>query len=261
MTRPSAPDPWVLRRPPNPGARLRLFCFPYAGGGASIYRSWGQSLPPEVDVCPVQLPGRESRMREAPFDRVAPLVEMLADALAPHMDLPFAFYGYSNGALIGFELARELRRRGRRGPVHLFVAACPAPHLPDKDPPVHALPEDELIQEFRRLGGTPEEILQNTELMKLLVPLLRADSAIHETYVHAAEEPLDVPVTATGGVNDPKADREEMEAWKLHTSGGFQVRMMAGDHFFIHSAQAMVLRDLAQDLHAVLRRLREPQWA
>ncbi|HEX2093650.1 MAG TPA: thioesterase domain-containing protein, partial [Longimicrobiaceae bacterium] len=184
MTRPSALDPWVVRRPLNPHTRLRLFCFPYAGGGASIFRTWSQSLPPEVDVCPVQLPGRESRLREPPFDRLLPLVRTLADVLAPYMDLPFALYGYSNGALMSFELARELRRRGMRGPVHLFVAACPAPHLPDKDPPIHALPDVELIREIRRLNGTPEEILQNEELMTLLIPLLRADSAIHETYVY-----------------------------------------------------------------------------
>lgn len=261
MNRPSTLDPWVARRTPNPGARLRLFCFPYAGGGASIYRTWAPSLPPEVDVCPVQLPGRESRLREQPFDRLLPLVRTLADVLAPYMDLPFAFYGYSNGALMSFELARELRRRGMRQPVHLFPAACPAPHLPDKDPPIHDLPDAEVVQEIRRLNGTPEEILQNEELMKLLIPLLRADSAIHETYVYTREDPLDVPMTAVGGVNDPKADREEMEAWGIHTTGEFTVRMMAGDHFFIHSAQPLVLRDLAQDLHGVLRRVREPQRA
>jgi medium-chain acyl-[acyl-carrier-protein] hydrolase len=207
----------------------------------------------------VQLPGRESRLREPPFDRLAPLVDALAGALEPYTDLPFAFYGYSNGALVSFELTRELRRRGKRQPVHVFAAACPAPHLPDRDPPVHDMPDDELIAEMRRLNGTPDEILQNDELMSLLIPLMRADAAIHETYVHAEEEPLDVPITAVGGLSDPKAQREDMEAWRLHTRGEFSVRMVQGDHFFIHSAQATVLRDLAQDLHGVLRRVREPQ--
>ena len=259
MTRPPAADPWILRRPPNPAARLRLFCFPYAAGGASVFRTWQQSLPPEVDVCPVQLPGRESRLREPPFDRLAPLVHALVGVLEPYTDLPFAFYGYSNGALVSFELTRELRRRGMPQPAHIFAAACPAPHLPDRDPPVHDMPDDELIAEMRRLNGTPDEILQNDELMGLLIPLMRADAAIHETYVHAEEEPLDVPITAIGGLSDPKAQREDMEAWGLHTRADFSVRMVQGDHFFIHSAQAMVLRDLAQDLHGVLRRVREPQ--
>lgn len=198
-------------------------------------------------------------MREPAFDRLEPLVRTLADVLAPYMELPFAFYGYSNGALVSFELARELRRRGMREPVHVFAAACPAPHLPDKDPPIHALPDDEVVAEMRRLGGTPDEVLQSEELMRLLIPLLRADAAIHETYVHRDEEPLGVPVTAIGGMSDPKADRAEMEAWRLHTRGAFSLRMIPGDHFFIHSSQAMVLRDLAQDLHGVLRRLGEPQ--
>ncbi|HEX2191394.1 MAG TPA: thioesterase domain-containing protein [Longimicrobiaceae bacterium] len=261
MSTPPTNDAWILRRPPNPRARLRLFCFPYAGGGASIFRTWQQSLPPEVDVCPVQLPGREGRLRDAPFDRLAPLVRTLADVLAPWMEMPFAFYGYSNGALIGFELARELRRRGAREPVHLFAAACPAPHLPDPDPPIHDLPDDELVAELRRLNGTPEEILENREIMQLLIPLLRADAAVHETYVHGEEEPLDVPITAIGGSDDPKAARDDMAAWSRHTRAGFELRMVAGDHFFVHSAQALVLRDLAHDLQEVLRRIREPQRA
>jgi len=261
MTQPSPTDPWIPRRHSAPKARLRLFCFPYAGGGASIYRTWQESLPPEVEVCPVQLPGREGRLREAPFDRLSPLVRALAEALRPHMDLPFAFYGYSNGALIGFELARELRRRGMRGPEHLFAAACPAPHLPDKDPPIHDLPDDQLVAEIRRLNGTPDEVLRNDELMQLLIPLLRADAAIHETYAHEEEAPLDVPITAVGGADDPKAERPEMEAWRLHTRADFDVRTMPGDHFFIHSSQALLLRDLARDLHGVLHRIREPQRA
>lgn len=251
----SAPDPWVVRRPRSAPLRLRLFCFPYAGGGASVYRGWGQSLPPEVEVCAVQPPGREGRLRERPFDRLLPLVQAMADALAPYMDVPFAFYGYSNGALMSFELARELRRRGRAGPVHLFAAACPAPHLPDRDPPIHDLPEPELIDSLRTLGGTPEEVLGNRELMQILLPLLRADSAIHETYVYTEEEPLDAPITATGGTRDPKAGREEIEAWRVHTSAGFRARMMEGDHFFIHGVQALHLRDLAGDLSGVLREL------
>ena len=259
MTRPPVADPWILRRTPNPGARLRLFCFPYAAGGASIFRSWQQSLPPEVDVCPVQLPGRESRLREPAFDRLAPLVGTLAGVLESYMDLPFAFYGYSNGALVSFELARELRRRGSRQPAHVFAAACAAPHIPDRDPAIHDLPDEELIAEMRRLNGTPDEILRNEELMHLLIPLMRADAAIHETYVHAEEERLDVPITAVGGLSDPKANREDMDAWRLHTRSEFVVRMVPGDHFFIHSAQATVLRDLAQDLHGVLRRVRQPQ--
>lgn len=251
----TARDRWIARREASPHARLRLFCFPYAGGGASIYRSWGRSLPPEVDVCPVQLPGRESRLSEPPFDRIGPLVEALAEALSPYLELPFAFYGYSNGALMSFELARELRRRGRRGPEHLFAAACPAPHLPERHPQIHDLPEEELIRELRELGGTPEEVLRNRELMTLFVPLVRADSAIHETYVHAEEAPLDAPITAIGGTDDPRAERWEVEAWAAHTRGGFRARFLPGDHFFIHGAQALHLRDLAHDLREVLGRV------
>src|SRR5438552_2333015 len=154
-------DTWVLRPRPDPRARLRLFCFPYAGGGASQFRTWAEGLPPEVELCPVQLPGREGRLRETPFTRIAPLVAALVTALRGYLDTPYAFFGHSLGALVGFELARALRRTGGPGPRGLLVSAYRAPDLPDPDPPLHLLSSPAFWDELRRLNGTPPEVLAN----------------------------------------------------------------------------------------------------
>jgi surfactin synthase thioesterase subunit len=168
---------------------------------------------------------------------------------------PFVFFGYSLGALIGFELARSLRREGIDGPVHLVVAAFRAPHLPDPHRPVHDLPDADLVARLRELGGTPPEVLREPELMSLLLPLLRADLSVSETYVHRQEDPLDCSLTAFGAADDLEVSLEEVSAWRSHTRGPFELRIFPGGHFFIQTAQALMLRSLAHDLGAVARRL------
>jgi medium-chain acyl-[acyl-carrier-protein] hydrolase len=238
----------------NPRARLRLFCFPYAGGGASAYRGWAASLPDDVEVCPVQLPGRESRLREPPFQQPEPLVAALADALRAHLDLPFAFFGHSMGAMLSFELARELRRRGDTLPLHLFVSGRRAPQVPNREEDIHALPEPEFLVKLRELNGTPEEVLQHAELMRLLIPVLRADFSVNETYVFRPEEPLDLGISAFGGLGDQEVTREDMVGWSEHGRGPFRLRMLPGDHFFLHSARDLVTESVARDLAEITRR-------
>jgi medium-chain acyl-[acyl-carrier-protein] hydrolase len=234
----------------NPRARLRMFCFPHAGGGASTYRGWSASLPHDLEVCPVQPPGREGRLREAAFTELKPMVPVLADALQPYMDLPFVFFGHSLGSLAAFELARELRRRGRAQPLHLFVSGRCAPHLPPRDEPIHALPEPEFIEKLRELNGTPEEVLGHEELMKLLIPILRADFSVHETYQYVEEEPLDMGISAFGGLGDVDVRREDVEGWRQHTRGRFRLRMLPGDHFFINNSGSrdLLLESVSRDL-------------
>ncbi len=245
---PVSPERWLAYREANPRARLRMFCFPYAGGGASAYRGWGASMPKEVEVCPVQLPGREGRLREPPFTRSTEMISAIADALTPWLDLPFVFFGHSMGAAIGYELTRELRRRGRTLPLHLFVAGRRAPQLPAREEPIHDLPEPEFIERVRELNGTPEEVLQHAELMKLLIPLLRADFAVNETYEWVEEAPFDIGISAFGGLADPDVLRDDVEAWSVHTRGRFRMRMMPGDHFFLHTQKDLILESVARDL-------------
>jgi medium-chain acyl-[acyl-carrier-protein] hydrolase len=252
MAMPISNDAWVRCPAPNPRARLRLFCFPYAGGGASLFYSWTTAFGSDIELNPVQLPGRENRLLDSTFIRLAPLVETLAQVLAPCLDRPAAFFGHSMGALIGFELARQLRTLGNRDPVFLIVSGHRAPHLPDRRPPIHHLPDPRFLEEVRRLNGTPEEILQNAELRELLLPVLRADFTVCETYRYHAGRPLDCPIYALGGQQDPGVNPDELAAWQSHTRGTFNLHMLPGNHFFLHSAQPLLLKAINQTLRGAM---------
>lgn len=246
-------DRWVNCPAPNPGAALRLFCFPYAGGASSIYRSWAEHLPLTVEVCAILLPGREARLQELPYTRLPPLIESLAEALLPRLDKPFAFFGHSMGALISFELIRELRRNRGLAPAHLFVSGRRAPQIENNDPPTYNLPEGAFIEDIRRFNGTPQEVLEHPELMQLLLPALRADFAICQTYAYTEEPPLECPISVFGGLEDHDAPREYLEAWREQTTASYSLRMLPGDHFFLRKYQPLLLRLLAQQLRQLAR--------
>jgi medium-chain acyl-[acyl-carrier-protein] hydrolase len=207
-------------------------------------------LPADVEVCPVQLPGRGTRLTEPPFTQLSRLVQALAEALFPLLDKPFAFFGHSLGALVSFELARQLRRLHGVGvqPVHLFVSADRAPQIPYRDLPIHSLPEGQFLVELRRLKGTPREALEDEELMQSMLPVLRADFAVYETYVFSTEPPLNCPISTYGGLQDHKVSRGDLEAWRDQTSVSFSLRMFPGDHFFLNTTQPVLLRVLSQEL-------------
>jgi medium-chain acyl-[acyl-carrier-protein] hydrolase len=227
---------------------MRLFCFPYAGGGASIYRNWQESFPPSIEVCPVQLPGREARLSEPPFTDIATLVEAAAQALRPLFDKPFAFFGHSMGALIGHELAHLLRRDKAVAPAHLFVSGRRAPRFTSREAITYSLPDGEFIDELRRLNGTPKQVLEHSELMSFMGPLLRADFEVCGTYSYSHKQLLECPITAFGGISDNELPREMIEAWREYTSGPFSMRMLPGDHFFLHTARAEITQTIVRDL-------------
>lgn len=237
----------------DPRVYVRLFCFPYAGGGASAFRAWPSRLPPDVQVCPIQLPGRENRWGEPAYTDLSPLVGDLADALAPLLEVPFALFGHSLGALIAFELTRELRRSGQASPDLLLVAGCRAPQVPDLTPPIHRLPEEDFVEELRKLNGMPDSICQNREYLGLIVPTLRADLALYETYAYQEEEPLSCPIAAFAGEDDGRARGPAVAAWEAQTRAAFSLRVFAGDHFFVVSAQDDLLRAAADVLAAPRR--------
>jgi medium-chain acyl-[acyl-carrier-protein] hydrolase len=243
---------WLFLPRPNPQAALRLFCFPYAGGSANVYRRWPAGLPDSVEVCAVRLPGREGRFREPPFTRLAALVDALAAALPPALDRPFAFFGHSMGGLTAFELARRLRRDGLPMPRHLFLSARAAPQTPGAEW-CHTLPEPQFREHIRGLGGTPREVLEHPELMQMLLPMLRADFAVCETHTHHAGEPLDCPITIFGGLDDTSPRPEQLEGWREHTRAAFRRRMFPGNHFFLHSAESRLLQILSEELAAAIR--------
>ena len=250
MSSTSTFDTWVSWRSPNLQASLRLFCFPYAGGAALTFRTWPDSLPITIQICPVELPGRGKRIASVPFTRLQLLVQAIAIAILPYLDKPFAFFGHSMGGLVSFELARLLRKKYGKSPVHLFVSGYRAPQVPDPDPPIHDLPEPEFLEALRRLNGTPEVVLGNTELMQILLPALRADFAVIETYAYTPESPLACPITAFGGLQDREVSCEDLKAWQQQTNAAFSLQMLPGDHFFLQSAQPLLLQSLSQELGA-----------
>jgi surfactin synthase thioesterase subunit len=245
----TAIDSWILSPKPAPNARLRLFCFPYAGAGASIFRNWCEGLPAEIEVCAIQLPGRATRLMEPAFTELSPLVDALATALAPLFDQPFALFGHSLGALVTFELTRSIRRRYGVQPVRLIISAARAPQIPHRSMHLHTLPEIELIAELRRLNGTPEELLDHKELMHLVLPALRADFAVYENYRYSVESPLNCPISAFGGLQDPGVSESDLAAWSAQTNSSFSIQMLRGDHFFIH--QPLLLQAILRQLESI----------
>ncbi|NIR50933.1 thioesterase [candidate division KSB1 bacterium] len=231
---------WISFYKPRPQPKLRLFCFPHAGGGASFYRLWSDELPPGIDVCPVQLPGRENRVMDPPFNDVNLLLQTLTSALFPYLNKPFAFFGHSLGALISFELARHLRREHGRQPVHLLVSGYQAPPIENKLPPMSHLPDEEFVEQLRDLNSIPEAVLEHEELVELLLPALRADFAIYERYVYYQEEQLDCPISAFGGERDDLVFEDDLQSWRNHTKQSCTVRMFSGDHFFLHNDRGRV---------------------
>lgn len=245
-------NPWLVKKNLNPKALVRLYCLPYAGGNAMIYRMWPEALPPDIEVVMVQLPGRGDRLKEEPYFKLEPLVEKLAGAIELPSDKPYVFFGHSMGALICFELARYLRKSGERGPKHLFVSGRSAPQLTAEDKATYDLPEDEFVQELASLNGTPNEVLENPELMRLMIPILRADFSVCQTYVYNEELPLDCSITAFGGLQDSAISREKLEAWQIHTNKSFKLRMLPGDHFFINGSRYLLIKALSQELYSII---------
>lgn len=233
---------------PRREATLRLFCFPYAGGSALVYRNWAERLPVQVEVCPVQLPGRGHRLREPAISQMLPLADAVMREIRPLMDKPFAFFGHSMGATLAFEIARLLRKSEAAQPSHLFVSGRSAPQVIDTDPPTYNLPEPELLEELRRLNGTPPEVLDEPELLTLMLPLIRADFEAIQTYPYVEEPPLGCPISVYGGLQDDDVSRESLEAWCEQTTASCTLRMFPGDHFFINTTREWLLQTLTREL-------------
>jgi medium-chain acyl-[acyl-carrier-protein] hydrolase len=248
----NAMNPWFAYTRTNANARLRLFCFPYSGGGALLFRDWAASLPATIDVYPVELPGRGVRISEALANRVSPLVRDIAQALYPYLDRPFAFFGHSLGALLSFELAHYLVQEHARLPAHLFVSAHRAPQVPDPDSTVYTLSDHELIEKLRRLDGTPEEILREPELMSVLLPIVRKDFEICNTYVYMHRRPLGCPISAFGGSKDALVARNDLQPWAEQTSATFSSYMLPGGHLFMNTSRHLLLSIISRELQQAI---------
>lgn len=245
--------PWLICSQPNPEATLRLFCFSYAGSGASIFRSWSTQFPSShVEMFAVQLPGRESRLKEPLVTHLVSLIQAITAAMLPYLDRPFALFGHSLGALIGFEVARQLRQLHCLDPSHLIVSGRHAPHLPALTPPIHQLPDAEFVEQLRRYNGTPENVLQNRELMQLFLPILRADFTLNEAYIYTTADPLDCSISAFGGLQDQIVSQASLAAWREQTSRHFNLHMFSGNHFYLRNEQKKLLLTISDILQSKL---------
>lgn len=234
-------NPWLPRINSNPQAKLRLFCFPYAGGSSYTFERWVDVLPNTVEICPIELPGRRRRFREPLYKRLDLLITDLSLAIVPYLDKPFIFFGHSMGGLVSFELTRLLREKYNVSPVHLLISARSATQLPPSKPPIHNLDDEAFKQEVIRLGGTPQALLDNKEMLDLIIKTLKADFEVIETHTYQPETPLNIPLTVFGGANDLEVTPEELAAWEEQTSANFSLKMFEGGHFFIEEQRSLLL--------------------
>lgn len=250
---PESARPWI--RTLRPDARLRLICLPYAGGGTVDFRSWQEHFPSQIDVCPVILPGRETRLSEPPHRDMKRLVQALVDGMGPvFRQAPFALFGHSMGAWVAFELARALRRAGLPEPVHLFVSARAAPHVQDRLPHLSELSDDAFVLAMQeRYRAIPEAILAQPRILRIFLPALRADIEVLETYRHEDEPPLQVPLTAFAGTADPVVAPADVALWRAHTTGPFTFRRLPGGHFFLRDQQDLLCDAIAGPLGRLVR--------
>ena len=228
-------------------AKRRLFCFPFAGGGASAYRNWLSESLDDLEIIAMQPPGRENRMGDRLLESMDDIVTGVVREIIKYGDCPFSFFGHSLGARVAFECVRRLRQLNIQLPEHLFVSGSRSPEIPEPKP-LHHLDDTRFVEELKRFSGTPQVILENRELMELFLPILRADFTLDETYSFVEAPPLPVPVTAFCGTDDEEATFEEMEGWRRHTVSSFNLHFVEGEHFFVLEAWRDVLGSIRETL-------------
>lgn len=217
-----------------------------------MFGKWFAELPNLIERWTVHYPGRGSRHHEPPINNIHRLVSALFRAIQPFLNCPFVFFGHSLGALVAYELARQLSRRGLPQPRILFVSACGAPHLRDPHPSIHLLPDAEFLEALEKLNGVPSEFLHLPDVMQLLLPVLRADLEAIENYLYTPDElPLNCPIVAFGGLSDRRVSRERLEGWAWHTDSSFKSQYFPGDHFFINTARESIMASINAEIKAL----------
>lgn len=251
MTVTNDPARWLRRYGRNGTGDVRLFCFHHAGGTASMYRAWPELMPPPIEPVAVQLPGRADRLRERPFDAMAPLLNTLVEVIQPQLDRPFALYGLSMGAKISWALAHSLRARALPMPSALYLASAAAPAWNEGRDDWSSQTID-LVGYLREMGGTPPEVFSEPELLASLLPTLRADLTLVDSFRFRPATPLDLPIRVFAGADDVEGAPERMRGWRAETTGRFALDVVAGGHFFDAAGEREVIRTISEDLPRVL---------
>jgi medium-chain acyl-[acyl-carrier-protein] hydrolase len=245
----TAPDEstasWISPKCRHTNSRLRLFCLPHAGSGGAAYNTWRSFLPSWVDLCPIQLPGRETRLAEPLCSNADTLVEAMAEAVSSWTDKPYVLFGHSMGALLAFELAQRLRARSERLPMLLVLSARTAAHFEPPSPPLHQLPPKEFLAQLEaRYEGLPLDVLLDADMLDLFLPILRADITLIETYQFRPRPPLKVPILALAGSDDKTVTGPSMAAWQRHTAYQMQFNQLPGGHFYLWGESQAAFRDM-----------------
>ncbi|WP_330257831.1 thioesterase II family protein [Streptomyces murinus] len=243
---------WIRRFHPRPDARVRLVCLPHAGGSASFYFPVSRSMPEDVDVLCVQYPGRQDRRGEPLVDSLPVLADKVHQALLPWADRPLALFGHSMGASLAYELARRLERDQEIVPAALIASGRRAPSR-HRVETVHLRDDDGLVAEMRALSGTNPQLLGDEEILRMILPAVRADYRAAETYTWEPGPPLRCPVTCLVGDDDPKVTVAEAAAWSEHTEGPFALKVFPGGHFFLAEHQPEIIRLITARLEAPVR--------
>lgn len=249
--------PWLVVHKRNPQAILRLFCFHYAGGNASVFRNWADYLEQPVELIALQLPGREERFNEALITDFALLIDKLVNIIIPYLDKPYVVFGHSLGTIISFEWIKALKKRQVKQPLLYIPAGRQAPHYPDKEPSIYHLPEEEFVQELlKKYQPTLGSVLENRDLRQLLLPMLQADFGLAETYKYQEGDRLNCPIMALAGKSEILIEENELQDWAKHTTDSFQCMRFPGDHFFIRYSEAQVLQKINQELAIIINTLK-----
>lgn len=216
--------------------KIRLLIFPYAGGGASIFHRWFLPLYDQVDLYALQLPGREGRSQEACYSDMHTAANDIADCLEQFSDdIPCCFFGHSMGALLAFAVANVLQTRQRQLPQQLILSGMVAPHVPHRVEPLHLLPPAQAIEVLRAMGGVPQVVLAEEDLMQMYLPIIQADIGMVYSFSHEQAQVLDVGMTCLSGSADLIAPPEQMQPWRRYTQCGFEQFVFAGGHFFLNT--------------------------
>jgi medium-chain acyl-[acyl-carrier-protein] hydrolase len=258
MSRPKDDARWLKRFRRTGSGEVRLFCFHHAGGTASMYRHWQHLLPPPIEPVAVQLPGRGDRITEPPFHDMTSLVDALVEVLRPALDRPFACYGLSMGARVAWVLTHALRERGMPIPVALYLASTAAPECAEGRDDWR---DDDVLAYLRDMGATPPEVFAEPELLAALLPTLRADLTLVDTFRFHPETPLDVPIRAFAGIDDIEGPPERMRGWGKETRAAFRLDLIPGGHFFDDRNQRRVIEIITDDLLGRHHQTKVDDWA
>lgn len=216
-------------------SNIKLFCFPFAGGAAASYNPWKPLLDKSIEMRAIELAARGRRMREANYDSIddaaVDVFSIIKDELT---EGPYALYGHSMGSMIAFELTYKIIRSGLPAPMHLILSGRAAPQVSRENKRcLHHLSDEDFKKQLLEMGGTPREFFEHPELLELFLPILKSDFRLTETYVHPEKDaPLDIDITVLSG-NSDEDSLEEVEAWRVHTTGKCDIHHFKGDHFFI----------------------------